>query len=162
MLHAERNVIRALISWISQRDSDSDNNSRTTISERIASTKKDTMPRTLPWLTGDAVKKEATPQKRAIKRDPDPESDHEETPKASKDIGYSDKSDILKSCKNCLDCTNCIRYLQTDSHFLSQQQALLQTLSDAVHRKSKSHRSLKKAKQQYYNNIFTPWWATDT
>lgn len=103
------------------------------------------MPRTLPWLTGGTVKKEATPRKRAIKRGPDPESDDDKTPKASKDIEYSDKNDILKSCKNSSYYTICIRYSQTDSRFLSQQQAPLQTLSDAVHRKSKSHRSRKKA-----------------
>lgn len=66
----------------------------------IVGTEKNTMPRTLPWLTGDAVKREATPQKRAIKRDPDPDSDRDKTPKASQDVGYSEKSDILKSCKH--------------------------------------------------------------
>lgn len=57
------------------------------------------MPRTLPWLTGDPVKKEATPQMRTVKQDPD--SDHDKTPKASKNASHFDneKSDILRSCE---------------------------------------------------------------
>lgn len=60
---------------------------------------RNTMPRTLPWLTGDPVKKEATPQMRTVKQDPD--SDHDKTPKASKNAGHFDneKSDILRSCE---------------------------------------------------------------
>lgn len=57
------------------------------------------MPRTLPWLTG-AESKDATPRKRTIKSQPDSDSDHDRTPKASKKAAVDfEKPDILRSCE---------------------------------------------------------------
>ena len=57
------------------------------------------MPRTLPWLTS-TESKNATPRKRTIKLQPDLDSDHDKTPKATKKAAVDfEKSDILRSCE---------------------------------------------------------------
>ena len=70
------------------------------------------MPRTLPWLTRDAVKKESTPHKRIVKHEPD--SDHDKTPKASQNAGGqfdNEKSDILRSCEHFpLSCSDMFQH----------------------------------------------------
>lgn len=87
------------------------------------------MPRTIPWLTDGAVKKEATPQKRTDKHDPD--SDDDKTPKASKNAGHLDheKTDILRSCEYSLP----ILQLYKTNH---PKRVLPPTLSADVHLKS--------------------------